>query len=110
MNVELTDAGFRASYAVPASFGSRAELAKSSFQPAKAAAKKPAQAMNLTVAWTETCRWIVAFMCSLWSMMFVMRRHSRREPIVGEWPGRRVGKLRGAQRLAATSSPQLSLI
>lgn len=89
----------------PASFGSRAEFAKSTLIAAIAAIKVN-EAMNLIVIWTETCRAIVMFIYSLYSMKLVMR-HQRRCEFVGEWPGRRVGKLGREHGLAATLSPQL---
>jgi hypothetical protein len=108
-NPVLTMSPIHASKLVPASFGSRAELAKSSFKAAKAT-KKNAEANHLMVISTETWRSIVRFICSLHSMMLVMRRQRRCKPVVGEWPGRRVGKLGREHGLAATVSPQFSLI
>jgi len=108
-NYELTTSAVHARYVLPASFGSRAELAKSSFKAAKAT-KKYAEAKKLMVIWTETVRLIVVFICSLYSMILVMRRQRLNISFAGEWPGRRVGKLGREHGLAATFSPQFSLI
>lgn len=108
-NPELTISAVHASNLMPASFGSRAELAKSSFKAAKAT-KKNAEAKNRMVISTETWMAIVRFIRSLYSMILVMRRQRRCKPVVGEWPGRRVGKLGREHGLAATVSPQFSLI
>ena len=94
-------------YLVPASFGGRAGFAKSTLFAAYAANKVTMEAMNLMVIWTETLRCIVVFIYSLYSMKLVMRRQLRCKLIVGEWPGRRVGKLGREYGLAATFSPQL---
>lgn len=105
----LTAAPNHAIRKVPASFGSRAGLAKATSASAKADTRN-AQAVDLMVIWAARRRVIVRFMCSIWSMMLVMRRQQRCKPIVGEWPGLRVGKLGREQGLAATVSPQFSLI
>jgi hypothetical protein len=90
---------------VPASFGSRVEFAKSTLFAARAA-NKMIEAMKLMLIETETWRWTDVFIYSLYSMKLVMRRQ-RRCWLVGEWPGRRVGKLGREYGLAATLSPQL---
>lgn len=105
----LTKARSCANDATPASFGSRAELAKSRFMAAEAT-REIAEATKLMVIWTETCRSIVEFISSIYSMMLVMRRQWQRKLVAGEWPGRRVGKLGREHGLAATVSPQFSLI
>lgn len=106
---ELTKARCHANDGAPASFGSRAELAKSRFMAAKAT-RKIAEAMNLKVIWAETCRSIVKFISSIYSMMLVMRHQRQRKLVAGEWPGRRVGKLGREHGLAATVPLQFSLI
>ncbi len=93
-------------YFVPASFGSRAEFAKSTLFAAYAANKVRMEAMNLMLIETETWMWTDVFIYSLYSMKLVMR-HQRRCEFVGEWPGHRVGKLGREYGLAATVSPQL---
>lgn len=93
-------------YLVPASFGSGAGFAKSTLFAAYAANEMKMEARILMLIETETWRWTDVFIYLLYSMILVMRRQ-RRCQFVGEWPGRRVGKLGREYGLAATLSPQL---